>query len=87
MVKKWILGCPFCGEEPTIQPWHGGGRNKKMISCDNIDCRVAPQVTGESLDEAVTRWNYRVPSSKNYAVKRTPTRKVSRTSTRRRADK
>lgn len=78
MKQNWIAGCPFCGDEPTIQPWHGGGRNKKMISCDNLGCHVAPQVTGESLDEAVRRWNYRAPSGCGiFKVKRTATRRAS----------
>lgn len=56
-----VKPCPFCGSLPSIEPWHGGKPTKKMISCDNVDCHVAPQVTGENKSEAVDRWNKRNP--------------------------
>lgn len=71
MSEKWISACPFCGSEPTIQYWHGGGRNKKLISCENEACQVSPSVTGETRDEAVRRWNYRAPShAQSFRVQR-----------------
>lgn len=57
-----VLPCPFCGTLPIIEPWHGGRPTKKMISCDNLHCAVAPQVTGQNKSEAVERWNKRAPS-------------------------
>lgn len=51
--------CPFCGAQPTIEPWHGGRPTKKMVCCGNEDCDVAPQVTGETRREALARWNTR----------------------------
>jgi len=51
--------CPFCGEAPEIEPWHGGAPTKKLISCQNEDCEVGPSVTGETEDEAVAYWNTR----------------------------
>lgn len=51
--------CPFCGDLPTIQPWHGGGTRKRMIACENDRCRVAPMVTGSNADRARETWNRR----------------------------
>lgn len=56
------LPCPFCGELPSIQPWHGGGPEKQMIGCPNLDCDVSPQVTGETRTEALENWNRRESS-------------------------
>jgi hypothetical protein len=56
--------CPFCGSKAEMQPWHGGGPQKKLISCSNTEgrnlCHVGPQVTGETTRQAAARWNYRV---------------------------
>lgn len=58
--------CPFCGEYPTMQPWHGGLPTKKLITCTNASfydedggCSVGPSVTGETEEEAVASWNRR----------------------------
>ncbi len=52
--------CPWCGAQPTIQPWHGGRPTKKFIDCgSNEDCAVRPQVTGETRREALAHWNTR----------------------------
>ena len=51
--------CPFCGEKPIIRPWHGGAPTKKMILCDNGNCPVQPQVTGEIKKEAIDNWDMR----------------------------
>lgn len=51
--------CPWCATQPTIQPWHGGRPTKKMIACENEDCAVAPQVTGETRRAALANWNTR----------------------------
>ena len=54
-----MKSCPFCGKIPTIQKWHGGAPTKKMISCDNDECDVQPEVTGETSTQAIKRWNKR----------------------------
>jgi len=59
MNKTKIKPCPFCGSLPNVEPWHGGKPTKRMISCDNEDCPVRPQVTGETLEEALDHWNTR----------------------------
>lgn len=52
--------CPWCGAQPTIQPWHGGGPLKRFIGCENEDCAVSPQVTGATRGKALTAWNTRI---------------------------
>lgn len=60
MTDIHLLQCPFCGDIPEMEPWHGGAPTKVMISCVNDSgCSVLPQVTGETPDEAVEHWNRR----------------------------
>lgn len=54
-----LKGCPFCGASPEIQYWHGGGPNKRLVSCRGTECDVAPAVTGETEREAIERWERR----------------------------
>ena len=53
------LPCPFCGCQPEIEHWHGGGPDKRMIWCVNEDCAVEPSVAGETYGLALAAWNTR----------------------------
>jgi Restriction alleviation protein Lar len=59
-IRHDLKGCPFCGASPEIQFWHGGGPNKRLISCPGTECDASPGVTGETEREAVERWERRV---------------------------
>ena len=57
-----LLGCPFCGRRPFVEPWHGGGPDKHAVDCIHDECTVNPQTTGETLQEALNNWNTRQPN-------------------------
>lgn len=58
--KIKMLPCPFCGAAAEIEKWHGGDTgHKRMVSCPNEYCHVAPMVTGEREAVAIDRWNTR----------------------------
>jgi hypothetical protein len=61
--KIKLLPCPFCGGQAHMEPWHGGGPNKRMISCIEDNCMVNPQVTGSNSRLAARSWNTRAPQA------------------------
>lgn len=62
-ITEGLEPCPFCGAQPEMESWHGGGPNKRMIKCWQTDCEVGPAVTGETPDEARAHWNRRSTSA------------------------
>lgn len=54
-----LVRCPFCGSKPQVQKWHGGGPQKRLISCINERCPANPGVTGETPTKAARAWNRR----------------------------
>lgn len=59
MPRCVALACPFCGAQPEIEFWHGGGPQKRLIRCSNDGCDAQPSVTGETRALAIKRWNTR----------------------------
>lgn len=58
MGKRLIADpCPWCGCRPVVEPWHGGGKHKHLVSCNGVDCAVRPMVSGPTRPAAIRRWN------------------------------
>ena len=53
--------CPFCGQQPTVEPWHGGKPTKRRVACGNSGCHLGPGVTGDTRAKAISLWNLRAP--------------------------
>ena len=60
-----IQSCPFCGSYPIVETWHGGGPNKHLVGCGSDVCDAAPMVTGETIIEALQKWNHRRCNAKD----------------------
>jgi hypothetical protein len=59
--------CPFCGGEPRVCPDTSYG-DATVFCPDGNDCPVSPIADaslrdGETVDDAITRWNTRAPST------------------------
>ena len=54
-------GCPFCGDAPPMCTSYsmGEGARRFLVGCENDDCAVQPQVSGETMKQAWDRWNTR----------------------------
>lgn len=65
MRKPEILGtdvarpCPFCGAQPHIEPWHGGGPRKRLVGCSNDYCPFSPGACESTRRRAIDQWNTR----------------------------
>lgn len=64
-----LLPCPFCGAAPNMQPYHGGGPQKRIVECVNDGdadglnwCAVQPSVCGSTPSRAAEVWNRRAGS-------------------------
>jgi hypothetical protein len=61
-----LMPCPFCGKQPRACPDTSYGA--ATVYCPDVnECSVAPQadadlVAGETLDDAVAKWNTRTPT-------------------------
>lgn len=61
--SKLLKPCPFCGARAMMRKWHGGGPQKRLVSCGSDSCEVDPSVTGETPREAAELWNTRAGES------------------------
>ena len=64
--RSEALPCPFCGQQPTIQPWHGGGPRKRLVTCPANEeghepCWIIPSACESTRARALAAWNYRGP--------------------------
>lgn len=57
------LPCPFCGADVLPAAEHRWGKSHEWhyfaLGCENEDCPVEPRVTGNTVAEAMARWNVR----------------------------
>jgi hypothetical protein len=63
------IGCPFCGETPTVKRLQGG-HYKHLIACSNAACHVAPTVIGATRADAIRRWNTRKAKTQDVTTTR-----------------
>ena len=53
------LPCPFCGEPPIIQYWHGGPPTKRSIDCQSENCPIHPSACAHTEQQTLDDWNMR----------------------------
>lgn len=62
-MRETAKPCPFCGAQPMVVPWPGGGRTGHLVRCFSTQCTALPRTTGATKVEAVERWNRRAPDA------------------------
>lgn len=55
-MRKLILPCPFCGNDPITDKVQGGNY---IVDCTSAKCTGLPMAIGKELDIAIDRWNTR----------------------------
>ena len=64
----FVRPCPFCGDTPIMERWHGGGPKKRMIHCVSVHCFVSPSCTGETPTAAARHWNERSAATSRESI-------------------
>jgi hypothetical protein len=83
VIDRSVPPCPFCGAAAQIEYWHGGGPQKRRVSCSGGDCEVSPGVTGKDYREAIERWSRgELKMEKHFVTYSCPGTLVSEESTR-----
>ena len=55
-----VKECPFCGESPVADAvTFDNGKTDVHLLCEGSDCQVNVFVIGNTLDEAIEKWNRR----------------------------
>jgi hypothetical protein len=67
---RQLVGCPWCGHEPLVEKWHGGGPRKTRVGCDNPYCPANPSVCQSTRAAAVRLWNKRHPNAQGHVLTR-----------------
>jgi hypothetical protein len=49
--------CPFCGVKPTVEHWHGGGKDNTRVGCEQLRCASNPSVVECTRPRAIKAWN------------------------------
>lgn len=61
-----LLECPWCGELPDAVRPHPSSTIVRIL-CRSGDCRVNPDVSAYSYEEAAKRWNTRHSNDRDQA--------------------